>query len=171
MAKTAATLNQESSALQAQEGKYLTFNLDQEGYGIEILKVREIIGIMNITQIPQMPPYVKGLINLRGKVIPVIDLRLKFDLAGAAYNDRTCIIVVEVENNGGATLMGVVVDSVSEVLNINAEDIEPSPRFGTLVATDYIMGMAKTKGGLKTLLDLHRVLTTNELAALKELAT
>ena len=112
------------------EGKYLTFALAGEEYGIGILKVKEIIGLMPITTVPQTPGYVKGVINLRGKVIPVADLRLKFGMEAMAYNDRTCIIVVEIEGAAGPSSMGIVVDSVSEVLNIKADDIEDTPNFG-----------------------------------------
>jgi len=144
------------------EGKYLTFGLGSEEYGLEILKVKEIIGIMNITAVPQTPKYVKGVINLRGKVIPVIDLRLKFGMDVIGYNDRTCIIVVDISGQTGKkTVMGIVVDSVSEVLNIKSDEIEDTPTFGVRLETDYILGMAKVKGGVKILLDIDKVLTTD----------
>ena len=144
----------------AKEGKYLTFELGGEEYGLEILKVKEIIGIMNITSVPQTPPYVKGVINLRGKVIPVIDLRLKFSMAYLEYNERTCIIVVDMINKSGMkVVMGIVVDSVSEVLNIKREEIEDTPTFGFSLNTDCILGMAKVKGSVKILLDIDKVLT------------
>lgn len=144
------------------EGKYLTFGLGSEEYGLEILKVKEIIGIMNITAVPQTPRYVKGVINLRGKVIPVLDLRLKFGMDTIEYNDRTCIIVVDIASSmGKKTVMGIVVDSVSEVLNIKNEEIEDTPTFGVKLETDYILGMAKVKGGVKILLDIDKVLTTD----------
>ncbi len=142
------------------EGKYLTFGLGGEEYGLEILKVKEIIGIMNITAVPQTPKYVKGVINLRGKVIPVIDLRLKFGMDHLEYNERTCIIVMDIMNkSGNKVMMGIVVDSVSEVLNIKGEEIENTPAFGVSLNTDYILGMAKVKGTVKILLDIDRVLT------------
>ena len=148
------------------EGKYLTFGLRGEEYGLEILKVKEIIGIMNITFVPQTPPYVKGVINLRGKVIPVIDLRLKFGMDSLAYNERTCIVVVDIANKSGNKIMvGIVVDSVSEVLNIKAEEIEDTPTFGVRLNTDYTLGMAKVKGGIKILLDIDEVLGTEEICA------
>jgi purine-binding chemotaxis protein CheW len=148
------------------EGKYLTFGLGSEEYGLEILKVKEIIGVMNITSVPQTPKYVKGVINLRGKVIPVIDLRLKFGMDVVEYNDRTCIIVVDIAVKAGKkTVMGIVVDSVSEVLNIKAEEIEDTPTFGVTLGTDYILGMAKVKGGVKILLDINKVLTTDAVLA------
>ena len=115
------------------EGKYLTFSLAEEEYGIGILKVKEIIGMMAITTMPQAPSYVKGVINLRGKVIPVVDLRLKFGLEEMEYTDRTCIIVVEIKTNTDNVLIGIVVDAVSEVLNVKAADIEDTPTFGVAV--------------------------------------
>ncbi|MDY6842623.1 MAG: chemotaxis protein CheW, partial [Thermodesulfobacteriota bacterium] len=113
------------------EGKYLTFTLAEEEYGISILKIKEIIGMMPITFVPQTPEFVKGVINLRGKVIPVVDLRLRFGMESIDYTERTCIIVVEIEGQADTVLTGIVVDSVSEVLNIKGEDIEDTPTFGT----------------------------------------
>jgi purine-binding chemotaxis protein CheW len=147
------------------EGKYLTFNLNKEEYGIGILKIKEIIGMMPITPVPRTPECVKGVINLRGKVIPVIDLRLKFGMTEIGYTDRTCIIVVEAEGDSGILLVGILVDSVSEVLNIKGDHIEDSPNFGTGLSTDYISGMAKTEGGVKILLDIDRVLHREEMSA------
>src|SRR5271157_6208192 len=138
---------QEIKTKNIREGKYLTFSLKGEEYGIVILKVKEIIGIMNITPIPQTPPYVKGVINLRGKVIPVIDLRLKFGMEESPYTERTCIIVVDTSGRDkGRSFMGIVVDSVSEVLNIRREEIEDTPNFGVSLENDYFIGMAKVKG-------------------------
>lgn len=149
------------------EGKYLTFTLDQEEYGIGITKVKEIIGMIPITPVPQTPHFVKGVINLRGKVIPVIDLRLKFGLEPMEYNERTCIIVVEITGGGKKIPMGIVVDSVSEVLNIKGNDIEDTPNFGSRLETNYILGMAKTGDGVKILLDIDKVLTSEEFAAVE----
>jgi purine-binding chemotaxis protein CheW len=140
------------------EGKYLTFCLADEDYGIGILKVKEIIGMMPVTSVPRTPKFVKGVINLRGKVIPVIDLRLKFGLEETEYTERTCIIVVEITAEAGHCVVGLVVDAVSEVMNIKGEDIEAAPNFGNSLATDYILGMAKMEGGVKILLDIDRVL-------------
>lgn len=170
MAQAARALDQSTLALHEREGKYLTFTLANEDYGLEILKVREIIGMMDITAIPQTPAYVKGVINLRGKVIPVIDLRLKFGLPPMEYGERTCIIVVEVKTQTAALQMGVVVDTVSEVLNISGADIEPAPSFGTRVDTKYILGIAKARGTIKILLDIDQVLNPKELAGLEALA-
>jgi len=152
------------------EGKYLTFTLDEEEYGIGILKVKEIMGVMPITSVPRAPHFVKGVINLRGKVIPVIDLRLRFGIPEIDYTDKTCIIVVEIKGQAGQIQMGIVVDSVSEVLNIKAEDIEDTPAFGAAVETDYILGMAKIDGGVKILLDIDRVLSNHEVEFLERAA-
>jgi purine-binding chemotaxis protein CheW len=148
----------------AREGKYLTFSLGGEEYGIGILKVKEIIGMMTITPVPQTPSFVKGVINLRGKVIPVIDLRLRFAMETTAYTERTCIIVVEIRGEAGSVPMGIVVDAVSEVLNIRAADIENTPTFGVKLNTDFILGMAKTEGGVKILLDIDKVLGSFQMS-------
>jgi len=145
----------------AAPGKYLTFALAGEEYGVPVLKVREIITIMDITAVPQMPDHVKGVINLRGKVIPIIDLRLKFGLPVGADTDRTCIIVVEVDVDSGRIMLGVIVDSVSDVLHISSEDVEPTPEFGVKLDTAYIRGIAKIKGAVKLLLDLDRMLAAH----------
>jgi purine-binding chemotaxis protein CheW len=152
------------------EGKYLTFSLAGEEYGIGILKVKEIIGLMPITPVPKTPSFVKGVINLRGKVIPVADLRLKFNMDEMAYTERTCIIVVEIREGLGQVLMGIVVDSVSEVLNIKAGEIEDTPAFGTQMDTDYILGMAKTGGGIKILLEIDKVFGGEEMIELAQAA-
>jgi len=149
-------------------GKYLTFTLHQESYGIDVLKVREIIRLTTITAVPQMPNYVRGVINLRGKIIPVKDLRLKFGFAEAAGTEQTCIIVVQVKlPDGKSTQMGLVVDGVEEVTNIAAADIEETPDFGGQISTDYIVGMAKVKGAVKTLLDIDGVVSVEALKKLK----
>ncbi len=153
------------------EGKYLTFALAAEEYGIGIRKVKEIIGLMAITMIPQTPAYVKGVINLRGKVIPVLDLRLKFGIEEMDYTDRTCIIVMEVmTNNGKVLLTGIVVDAVSEVLNVKAADIEDTPTFGATMNMDYILGMAKAGDAVKILLDIDKVISAEEMAIVQEAA-
>ena len=140
-------------------GKFLTFQLHGEEYGLEILKVREIIGLMEITSVPNAPQFIRGVINLRGKVIPVIDLRRKFLLERADYGARTCIIVVDVRG----IQMGIVVDSVSEVVQIDGEMIEETPDFGTKLDTDFILGMGKVGDRVKILLDIGRVLNDGEL--------
>jgi purine-binding chemotaxis protein CheW len=148
----------------AREGKYLTFSLAGEEYGIGILKVKEIIGMMAITRIPQAPRDMKGVINLRGKVIPVVDLRLRFGLEEGQYTEKTCIIVVEVAGAGAKKLIGIIVDSVSEVLNIRGGDIEETPDFGSRLDTRYILGLAKLGSGVKILLDIDRVLGSVEIS-------
>ena len=150
-------------------GKYLVFELGREEFGIRVLKVREIMGIQDITAVPQTPAHVKGVINLRGKVIPVVDLRLKFGLPEQQYTPRTCIIVVQANGEGGPMLMGIVVDGVAEVLNLAAADIEDTPDFGEGTATPYLLGMAKVKGKVKILLEIDRVLSCQDLHALNAL--
>jgi len=165
MAEGTKVMDQALQVMTDREGKYLTFCLAGEEYGIEILKVKEIIGIMPITVVPQTPSYIKGVINLRGKVIPVIDLRLRFSLSTAEFTERTCIIVVEIAAKQGTIIMGFVVDSVSEVLNIKGTDIEPTPSFGTRLNTAFILGMAKAGDGIKILLDIDKILSAEELEA------
>jgi len=149
-------------------GKYLTFTLQQESYGIEVLKVREIIRLIAITAVPQMPPYVRGVINLRGKIIPVVDLRLRFGLGSVQNTQQTCIVVVLVKlPEGKTTQMGVIVDGVEEVANIAAADIEETPNFGSQISTSYILGMAKIKGAVKTLLDIDGVLGAEAIQQIK----
>lgn len=166
MAELAETTNQGIKKVPIKTGKYLTFSLAEEEYGLVILKVKEIIGMMPITSVPRTPEFVKGVINLRGKVIPVVDLRLKFSMNSIPYSDRTCIIVVEIEVASQTVLIGIVVDSVSEVLNIKEEEIEDSPAFGCKLDTDYILGMAKMEGGVKILLDIDKVLSAEEISIL-----
>ncbi len=139
--------------------KFLTFQMGDEIYGLDILKVKEIIGIMDITPVPQSPGYVKGVLNLRGKIIPVVDLRLKFGFDEREYTERTCIIVVELDMAEGKMLVGIIVDAVSEVTNISESDVEPTPEFGAGFSTDYIRGMAKIKGKVVILLDISLVLS------------
>lgn len=165
MAELADKMDQAVKVASDKESKYLTFALAEEEYGIGILKVKEIIGMMPITSVPQTPMFVKGVINLRGKVIPVVDLRLKFGMEEMEYTERTCIIVVETAGEDGEavnTQMGIVVDAVSEVLNINSEDVEDTPSFGAALNTDFIMGMAKMEGSVKILLDIDKVLSRQE---------
>jgi len=165
---TQATVSGESTATSAasREGKYLTFALAQEEYGLEILKVREIIGYVEVTAVPQTPHYVKGVINLRGQVIPVIDLRAKFDMQTAEVTDETCIIVVEIAVSGRTFSTGIVVDGVQEVLDIAGKDIEEAPQFGASVDTDFILGMGKIGESVKILLDIDKVLAGDALDGL-----
>jgi purine-binding chemotaxis protein CheW len=147
-------------------GKFLTFTIGREEYGLPVLKVREIIKVMDITHVPQVAAHVLGVINLRGKVIPVIDLRRKFGFDAQAPTERTCIIVTEVALSSSIVMMGIVVDAVSEVVNVAAAEIEPAPDFGGQHANDYLLGLAKVKGGVKILLDLDRVLGSDGTVAI-----
>ncbi len=153
----------QNTALQ-KEGKYLTFALANEEYGLEILKVREIIGHMDITAVPQTPHHAKGVINLRGQVIPVVDLRAKFGMDAAEVTEETCIIVVEIIHGDHNFQTGVVVDHVQEVLDIAGADIEDAPKFGSSVETDFILGMAKIGDSVKILLDISKVLGGENLS-------
>lgn len=144
--------------------KYLTFALGNEEYGLEILKVREIIGLMDITRVPRMPDFVRGVINLRGKIIPVIDLRLRFGMSEQEDTKETCIIVVDLEK----LLIGVVVDKVSEVLDIIADKIEGAPDFGISVDTEFILGVGKCDDNVVMILDIAKVLTTDDINRLLE---
>ncbi len=146
-------------------GKYLTFQLADEEYGLEILKVREIIGMMEITHVPKTPEFIKGVINLRGKVIPVMDLRLKFSMPEAERTEETCVIVVDVGN----VETGVIVDRVSEVLDIADTDIEAAPSFGSAVDTEFILGMGKAGGKVTILLDIGRVVATSDVEGLADM--
>ena len=142
----------------AKPGRYLTFKLGQESYGLPVLGVREIIRLCPITPVPRMPEYIKGVVNLRGKVIPILDLRAKFQLSTESYGDRACIIVVQVGAPPATVmLMGAIVDAVEEVVPLGEKELEPTPDFGGSPNTDYILGMATINGGVKTLLDLDKV--------------
>jgi purine-binding chemotaxis protein CheW len=169
MPATAILNEAPASQVDARAGKYLTFQLGNEEFGVRVLKVREIMGLQEITAVPQTPVHVKGVINLRGKVIPVIDLRLKFALPSAEYGQRTCIIVTQVQGESGRLLMGVIVDGVSEVLNLTAAEIEDTPDFGESSGAQYLLGMAKVKGKVKILLDIDQVLSCHELRGLSDL--
>ena len=151
-------------ALMVLAGKYLTFKLDAEEFGLEILKVQEIIKIMDITRVPRTPAFVRGVINLRGKVIPVVDLRLKFEMERREGTDKTCIIVVTVRRASGAVVMGIIVDEVSEVLDVAGDSIEPAPEFGGAVDTSFILGMGKVGERVVTLMDVDKVLSGEDVA-------
>ncbi|MEI7473511.1 MAG: chemotaxis protein CheW [bacterium] len=153
--------------MEIQDGKHLTFSLGNEEYGIPILKVKEIIGLMEITHVPQTPEFIKGVINLRGKIIPIMDLRLKFKMSEKDYNERTCIIVVEVNINQFKRLMGIVVDTVSEVVNIQSSEIEPPPQYGsTKIETGFLTGLGKVKGKVVMLLNIETIINCDEIVSL-----
>lgn len=158
MSAAAATAEATRPRLEGVAGKYLTFALAGEEYGLSVLKVREIIKIMDITPVPQVPAHIRGVINLRGKVISVVDLRLKFGFPPKDYDDRTCIVVVDTMADSGPVMTGVVVDSVAEVLNIAADELEETPDFGGRVQVDAIKAVAKVKGKVKMLVDIDRAL-------------
>ncbi len=159
-------LNKASTTGESKAGKYLTFSLAEEEYGLEILKVREIIGLMDITKVPQTPQYIRGVINLRGKVIPVLELRSKFLMESKEDTQETCIIVVDVAMNQSSIQMGILVDSVSEVLDIHQSQIEEPPNFGGSVDTNFILGMGKIKNKVKILLDIDKVLGDVDLSTI-----
>lgn len=147
------------------EGQFLTFTLNNEEYGIEILKVREIIGVMDITTVPQTPEFMKGVINLRGTVIPVVDLRLKFSMPEEEHTQETCVIVVETNSSQ----VGIMVDSVSEVLNIQNGEIEETPSFGQGIDTDFIMGLGKVKERIIILLNIEQILSSEVMDVVKQI--
>ncbi len=151
-------------------GKFLTFLMANEKYGLEILKVREIMGMMAVTSIPTTPAFIRGVINLRGKVIPVVDLRLKFGIEAKEDTQRTCIIVVHLTHTAQQMTMGIIVDEVSDVLDIDRDQIEPPPSFGANVRTDFILGMGKVDQKVMTMLDIDRVLTEQEVALVESSA-
>ena len=170
MAETVTQTERSNKALLDKEGKYLTFALANEEYGLEILKVREIFGYMDITAVPQTPEYVKGVINLRGQVIPVIDLRAKFGMETIDVTEETCIIVVEISQGKRKFNTGIVVDHVQEVLDIAGQDIEESPQFGSSVNTDFILGMGKVGDSVKILLDIDKVLAGDDFTSFADTA-
>jgi purine-binding chemotaxis protein CheW len=163
MTETTAQTQQLNKAIIEKQGKYLTFTLANEEYGLEIIKAREIIGYMDITAVPQTPAYVKGVINLRDQVIPVIDLRAKFGMQTTDVTEQTCIIVVETTQDNHKVSTGVVVDRVQEVLDIAGEDIEQAPKLGSNINTDFILGMGKIGETVKILLDIDVVLAGDNL--------
>jgi len=150
------------SRTRAKAGKYLTFRLASEEYGLEILKVQEIIGMMSITKVPKMPTFIRGIINLRGKLIPVINMREKFALPTMADTEKTCIIVVQIAEKDSAITIGILVDEVSEVLDIVQSNIEPPPSFGSNVDTNFILGIGKVGDKVEILLDIDKILTDME---------
>jgi len=163
---TAINAEIKGARLESRAGKYLTFFLDHEEYGVEILKVQEIIGRMPITSVPKTPRYVRGIINLRGKIHPIIDLKVKFGMQPTEITDETCIIVIKTST----IMMGILVDKVSEVANIAGGEIEDTPSFGAGIDTDYLLGVGKTGGRVRLLLDIEKVITAKEVIQLKKAA-
>ena len=160
----ASSASLEALPLTLLAGKYLTFFLGGETYGLPVLKVREIISMLPITQVPQVPAYMKGVINLRGKVIPVVALRAKFSIPDAAATANTCIVVVQIRGvEGQIKLIGLIVDAVEEVANISQADIEPTPDFGGTASVQYILGLAKIKGTVKSLLDIDQIIAADTI--------
>lgn len=151
-------------------GKYLTFILAEEEYGLEIIKVQEIIGLMPITKVPRVPRYMRGVINLRGRIIPTVDLRAKFDMDKVEDTEKTCIIVVEIMSPKGKVNVGIIVDQVAEVLDVGANEIDFAPEFGTNLHTDFILGVGIVKEQVKILLDIDKVLTTEEKQTIHSIA-
>jgi len=149
-------------------GNFLTFLLGEEVYGLPIKKAREIIGMMEITHIPRTQKYIKGVINLRGKIISIIDLRLKFGMDGTDYTERTCIIIIEVESGANQRLVGIVVDAVCEVLNIQKNEIDPAPDYETRIEREFIIGLGKMKDRVVLILDIEMILNHEELFLIKK---
>lgn len=163
----AKAVGQAGGTLASLAGKYMTFQLAEEVYGFRILQVREIIGMMHLTRMPRAPSFVRGVINLRGKIIPVVDLRLEFGMPACEETDQTVIAVVHCEVNGRPLTMGVLVDKVLEVLKVDAAHIEPTPDLGgTFARESFILGVGKTADRVVFLLDIARVLSTEDVAAL-----
>jgi purine-binding chemotaxis protein CheW len=154
----------------ARAGKYLVFHLGREHFGIQVLKVREIMGLQDITAVPHTSTFVKGVFNLRGKVIPVIDLRLRFHMPEIEYSPRTCIIVVSLLGKDDPIPMGLVVDGVVEVINIAEADIEATPTFGSELDTSYLLGIAKIRGEVRLLLDIDQALKVEQFEAFAKLS-
>jgi len=166
-----ATLNSgAAAAVSLEPTQYLTFMLAREPFAIGILRIKEIIEYNGLTEVPMMPACVRGVINLRGAVVPVMDLLARFGRAASEVTKRTCIVIVEVETGDGRQVMGLMVDAVNEVLDIAPADIEPPPAFGARIRTDFLQGVGKVRGKFVLLLDVDRVLSVDEIAALGEVA-
>ncbi len=148
--------------------QYLTFNLDDEVFALDISKVREVLEYNTVTKVPQTPEFMLGVINLRGNVVPVIDMRLKFGMSGTAKTVNTCIIIVEIKVEGESTVLGAMADSVQEVFELEAGQIEPPPKIGTRLSTDFIRGMGKRDGEFIIILDIDKVFSSDELAVVQD---
>jgi purine-binding chemotaxis protein CheW len=156
----------QSMKVDSRAGKYLTFFLADEEYGVEILKVQEIIGRMPITPVPLTSRYIRGVINLRGKIHPIMDLNIKFGMNQTEITDETCMIVIKTSS----IMMGILVDKVSEVVNVASDDIEDTPSFGAEVNTEYLLGVGKTGGRIRLLLNIEKVITASDVINMKKAA-
>lgn len=150
-------------------GKYLTFYLADEEYAVEILKVQEIIQMQNVTKVPRVPPFVRGIINLRGKVIPILELRIKFGMDSVEDTDKTAIVVIKISNGESDVTTGIIIDDVKEVKDLEAGNIEAAPSFGTDIDTDFIMGICKAETNVSILLDIDKILTDKEVSSLTKM--
>jgi Chemotaxis signal transduction protein len=166
MNNATAVKENQSIKVDPRAGKYLTFFLASEEYGVEILKVQEIIGRMPITPVPLTSKYILGVINLRGKIHPIMDLKIKFGMDQSEITDETCIIVIKT----ASLMMGILVDKVSEVVNVASGDIEDTPSFGADVNTEYLLGVGKTGGKVRLLLDIEKVITASDIIHMKKAA-
>jgi purine-binding chemotaxis protein CheW len=166
MNNAAVVMENQSIEIDSRAGKYLTFFLANEEYGVEILKVQEIIGRMPVTPVPLTSRYIRGVINLRGKIHPIMDLNIKFGMNETRITDETCIIVIKTPT----LMMGILVDKVSEVVNVASGDIEDTPSFGADVNTEYLLGVGKTGGQVRLLLDIEKVITANDFIDMKKAA-
>ncbi|HUN54375.1 MAG TPA: chemotaxis protein CheW [Smithella sp.] len=164
MNNATAVKGNHSAMVDPRAGKYLTFFLANEEYGVEILKVQEIIGRMPITPVPLTSRYIRGVINLRGKIHPIMDLNVKFGMNQTGITDETCIIVIKTSS----LMMGILVDKVSEVVNVSSDDIEDTPSFGPDVNTEYLLGVGKTGGRIRLLLDIEKVITSSDIINIKK---
>jgi purine-binding chemotaxis protein CheW len=164
MNNVTAMKENQSAKTDSRAGKYLTFFLANEEYGVEILKVQEIIGRMPITPVPLTSKYIRGVINLRGKIHPIMDLKIKFGMEETQITDETCIIVIKTST----LMMGILVDKVSEVVNVSSEDIEDTPSFGGDVNPEYLLGVGKTGGRVRLLLDIEKVITASDIINMKK---
>ncbi len=158
------------AAASAEQQQYLTFSLGSEMFAIGILSIREIIEYGHVTQVPMTPPFIRGVINLRGAVVPVVDLAVRFERPPGETTRRTCIVIIEVDSAKGHQEMGIIVDAVSEVLEIPAQDVEPPPEFGARIRSDFISGMGKVNGNFVVMLDVSRVLSVDEVSVAASLA-
>ena len=153
----------------AEATQYLTFKLDEEIFALDVAKVREILDFTDITKVPRTPDFMRGVINLRGSVVPVVDMRLKFGMSRTEKTVNTCIVVTEVTTEGETTVLGALADSVQEVIELEREQIEPAPRIGTKLNTDFIRGMGKHEDGFIIILDIDKVFSSDEITSVQEL--